>query len=115
MHKTQVKRIVKAKQFSNLKKNGDKLVYSPFIILYIKDKNLNYVDVGFITSSKIGNAVVRNKVRRRLKNIAMSVLTSIDTHGFSICVIGRSKAFDYNFAKMKDLFAHAIKKVVAVP
>jgi len=114
VHNTQIKRIVKAKQFSNLKKNGDKLVYKPFVILYLKEENLlEEVYIGFIASSKLGNAVARNRVKRRLRNIAMSVLSSIDTHGFSICVIGRHSAFDYDFAKMKDLFTHAIKKIVA--
>jgi ribonuclease P protein component len=105
---------VKSKQFSDLKKNGDKLVYKPFVLLYSKDENLlDTTYIGFIASSKVGNAIVRNKVKRRLKSITMSVLSSIDTHGFSICVIGRTAAFDYDFAKMKDLFTHAVKKITA--
>ncbi len=110
MHSKKIKRITKAKQFSNVKKNGNKLVYPPFIILFVKEKSLDFF-CGFIVSSKVGNSVHRNKVKRRLKNIAMSVLNESDAHSFSICIIARASAYTYNYDKMKGLFAHAIKKI----
>lgn len=110
MHNTQIKRITKAKQFSYIKKNGNKLVYPPFIILFVKEKSLDFF-CGVIVSSKVGNAVIRNKVKRRLRNISMSVLKEMNAHGFSICIIARPSAYKYKFDKMKDLFANAVKKI----
>lgn len=111
---TNIKRITKAKQFSYVKKNGNKLVYPPFIILFVKNKeeSLDFF-CGFIVSSKVGNAVVRNKVKRRLKDLSMSVLNETNAHGFSICIIARSYAYTYDFNKMKGLFANAIKKITS--
>lgn len=113
MLSTKVRRITKAKQFSFVKKYGEKLVYPPFIILFVKENNLAFFNVGFIVSSKVGNAVVRNKIKRRLKSISMTILNDFNVHGFSVCIIARSPAYDLNFDKMKSLFTHAVKKITS--
>ena len=42
------------------------------------DKNNKNLNISFVTQKKIGNAVKRNKIKRRLKNIMNDVLKKIN-------------------------------------
>ncbi len=98
--------------YSLIKKKGHKLVCEPFVILYIKDDLLKEsIRIGIIVSSKIGGAVIRNKTKRRLKNMLIEVLKSSNYQGFSLCMIARSRAYDFCFEKMKGVFSNALEKI----
>lgn len=65
------------KKINILKKNTDfdriirstrSIKYKDYII-YKEEKNQAYYNFGISVSKKIGNAVVRNKIKRQLKNI----------------------------------------------
>ena len=49
-----------------------------FIIYFSKDivnNNINkYLNISFVTKKKIGNAVIRNKIKRKLKSAVQEVL-----------------------------------------
>ena len=61
-------RLKKRKHFSYIFKNGSRISSKHITINYIKTKYKNH-KIGFSVSKKIGNAVIRNKVKRRLKEI----------------------------------------------
>ncbi len=59
-------RIKKRKEFNYIFKNGE--VYSSkFVNLLVTSSWLNKYKVGFSSGKKVGNAVTRNKVKRRIK------------------------------------------------
>ena len=51
--------------------NGKKISNKYLTIFFKKlsDKNYKKLNISFVTKKKIGNAVKRNKIKRRLKNI----------------------------------------------
>jgi ribonuclease P protein component len=53
---------------------------------------------GFTCTKKLGNAVIRNRIRRRLKEAARLSISSVAREGFDYVFIGRmttqSRAFD---------------------
>ena len=51
--------------------NGNKIAnkYSTIFFKKLKNKNYKCLNVSFVAKKKIGNAVIRNKIKRRLKNI----------------------------------------------
>ena len=59
------KRLRQSSLFREAMNSGIKKV-SPFFILFYKEKS-DIDQIGFVTGKKLGNAVVRNKIRRRLK------------------------------------------------
>ncbi len=61
-------RLRKNKQFSYLYKKGEKFYTRHLILFKICSKFKNY-KIGFSVSKKIGKANVRNKVKRRMKEI----------------------------------------------
>ena len=50
------------------------------------------VRVGFTVSRKVGNAVKRNKARRRLKAVVEEVFPLYSLQGYDIVVVGRFSA-----------------------
>lgn len=57
--------------------------------------------LGFVTSKAVGNAVVRNQVKRRLREIARELLTEVPT-GFEVIVRARANAATASFAELRD-------------
>ena len=63
---------------------------------FIPTKNKNLLYISFVMKKKIGNAVKRNKIRRKLKAIVHKVLKikgAINTH-YTYIVFGKSKAYE---------------------
>ncbi len=48
------------------------------MLVALKDASFENSKVGFVVSSKVGNAVIRHKVTRRLRNIFAPILPKID-------------------------------------
>ena len=59
------------------------------MIVQTKKNNLRTVRVGITCSKKVGNAVVRNRAKRRLRAIAHEVLPTWGRGGFDYVLIGR--------------------------
>lgn len=71
------------------------------------------VRVGFTVSRKVGNAVARNRARRRLKAAAAKVLKESARPGFDFVVIGRATALTRPFRALVDDFKTALKRLDA--
>jgi ribonuclease P protein component len=71
------------------------------------------VRVGFTVSRKVGNAVVRNRVRRRLKEIVRLAPPERMRPGYDYVLIGRRAALDLPFARLAEDFDRALERVHA--
>ena len=67
--------------------------------------------VGFTVTKKVGNAVVRNRVKRRLRAAARLELGEAARPGFDYVLIGRKATINRNFALLRDDLAKAVRKV----
>ena len=59
------------------------------MIVQLNQNDLGIIRVGFTCSKKVGNAVVRNRAKRRLRAIAREVLPNLGRAGFDYVLIGR--------------------------
>ena len=78
---------------------------------YLDDKNKNKLNISFVTKKKIGNAVKRNKIKRRLRNIMNYAFKkmSINLH-YSYLVIAKPTMLNNEFKIIKEtLFQEFIK------
>ena len=66
--------------------------------------------VGFTVTKKIGNAVVRNRTRRRLKEAARLVLAAEPLSGIDLVLIGREGTRARAFAALQDDLRRALAK-----
>lgn len=69
--------------------------------------------VGFTVSRKVGNAVERNRVRRRLREIARSVIPVQASPAFDYVLVGRQAALRRDFATLQAELVEALKRLKA--
>ena len=78
-----------------------------FSVYFVKNstkENNNKLNIGFIMKKKVGNSVVRNKIKRRLRSAIQKKLKNkknIDTN-FSYIILGKSKAFTEKYSIISD-------------
>lgn len=66
---------------------------------------------GFTATKKIGNAVARNRAKRRLREIARAVLPSEGQDGWDYVLIGRKSATaTHDFQAMQADLSRALRK-----
>ncbi|WP_122071933.1 ribonuclease P protein component [Pseudophaeobacter sp. EL27] len=68
--------------------------------------------VGFTCSKKVGNAVARNRAKRRLREAARHVLPGLGRDGWDYVLIGRALVTaNRDFEDLKRDLAYAVKKI----
>jgi ribonuclease P protein component len=66
--------------------------------------------IGFTVTKKIGNAVVRNRTRRRLKEAARLELAGHPVSGVDLVLIGREGTRGRDFLDLRDDLRRALRK-----
>ena len=97
------------KEFRRLYGRGKCLVL-PQVVIYYKRNNLPYCRVGVSVSKKLGGAVVRNRVRRRLREIYRLNAHKLKT-GYDIVVVARSRSVGAAYQKLEAGFLSACGKL----
>ena len=64
--------------------------------------------VGFTVTKKIGGAVVRNRMKRRLREIAREIVPVRGFPGSDHVMIGRARGMERDFALMRSELADAL-------
>ena len=67
--------------------------------------------VGFTVTKKVGNAVVRNRVKRRLRAVAAEVFPRLGRAGTDYVVIGRLATLTRPFEALRGDLEQAIAKL----
>lgn len=67
--------------------------------------------LGITVTKKIGNAVVRNRMKRRLRALAREVIAAQGADGRDHILIGRAGGVGRDFATLRDELARAVAKL----
>ena len=86
-----------------LKKKKKSNKYVVIFFGYLDNKNKNRLNISFVTKKKIGNAVKRNKIKRRLRNITNDAYKkiSINLH-YSYLVIAKPTMLNNDYTIIKE-------------
>ena len=79
------------------------------LVLYAKKNRLGINRVGITVSKKLGGAVVRNRVRRRLREV-YRLHEDRFLPGYDLVVVARSRAIDANFQDLCAAYLSAAEK-----
>ncbi len=67
--------------------------------------------IGYTVSKKVGNAVVRNRMKRRLRALATEALPDGGVRGADHVLIGRQAGIERDWALLRQELAKALGKV----
>ncbi len=90
---------------------GRKITASAFILQARQREDQGPVRVGFTVSRKVGSAVERNRVRRRLREVVRLSQASRFRAGHDYVLVGRRAALTVPFARMADEFEGALARL----
>ena len=92
---------------------GAKAPATAFVLQVIGRRDGGPVRIGFTVSRKVGTAVERNRVRRRLREIVRRVAPVGMQPGHDYVLIGRRAALVQPFDRMIEEFDRALRRVHA--
>ncbi len=95
--------------------NGVKVPTAMFVLQMRQREETGTARVGFTVSRRVGGAVERNRIRRRLREIVRLSPPSAMRPGHDYVLIGRRPAIDAPFERIRDEFDRALRRVHASP
>jgi len=102
--KEEFKSILKNKKISNK--------YATIFFGVLNNKDKEKLNISFVTKKKIGNAVIRNKIKRRLRNIMNDATKKISINlKYSYLVIAKPTMLNNEFKLIKETLFQDFKKV----
>ena len=111
--KSKIVTLSKNEEFKNLlnqRKISNKYV-TIFFGKLIK-KNNTKLNISFVTKKKIGNAVKRNKIKRRLRNIVNEAVKKISiNYNYSFLVIAKPSMLNNEYKNIKETLFRDLEKI----
>ena len=111
--KSKIVALSKNEEFKNLlsqSKVSNKYVTIFFGRLINKDKAK--LNISFVTKKKIGNAVKRNKIKRRQRNITNEAVKNISiNYNYSFLVIAKPSMLNNEYKNIKETLFQDLEKI----
>ena len=109
-------------KIASLTKNDDfkslikgKKINNKYLTIFFKklsDKNTNKLNISFVTKRKIGKAVIRNKIKRRLKNLMNEAVEKLDINlDYSYLFIAKKNIIEDQYELIKQNLFKDLKKI----
>ena len=106
----------------SLSKNEDfksllsgKKISNKYLTIFFKSlsgKSNKYLNISFVAQKKLGNAVKRNKIKRRLRNIMNQILKISKLNlNYSYLIIAKKNIISASFSDIKEIISKDFKKI----
>ena len=103
-------RLKRRAEFLAAAAKGRKVATHGLVLQALKRNDDRPGRLGFTVTKKVGNAVVRNRTRRRLKEAARLLLQQRPVAGVDLVLIGRESTRTRNFAELQNYLRRALDK-----
>lgn len=77
--------------------------------------SIDTVHTGMTITKKIGNAVVRNRIRRRLRHVFKETLPALNLNGWTVILMARSDALTRDYTDLVRDLRWALRKIQEGP
>ena len=111
--KSKILALSKNEEFKTLLKK--KKVSNKYVTIFfgrLDNKNNNKLNISFVTKKKIGNAVKRNKIKRRLRNIMNDAIKKININlNYCYLLIARTSILNDPYENIKQTLFAEFEKI----
>lgn len=101
-------RLKKRKEFSYIYRKGE-VYFAKDLTLFVSKTRFNQSKVGFSVSNKVGNSVVRHKLKRRLSEIVRVRLQSFPIANYVL--VAKPSAVEHDFYQLVREIENLFQKV----
>lgn len=103
-------RLKRRAEFLRVAGRGRKLPAPGLVLQVLRREDAGPVRVGFTVTKKVGNAVIRNRTRRRLREAARLVLAGTPILGVDLVLIGRDGTRGRRFSALEADLRAALER-----
>jgi ribonuclease P protein component len=103
-------RLKRRPEFLRVASTGKKAAVGGVVLQALARGDVQPARLGFTVTKKVGNAVVRNRTRRRLKEAAKLVFQQRPVAGADLVLIGRDSTRKRNFIALQGDIRRALEK-----
>ena len=111
--KSKILALSKNEEFRELLKK--KKISNKYVTIFfgqLNNKNNKRLNISFVTKKKIGNAVKRNKIKRRLRDIMNDAFKKISIKlNYSYLVIAKPTMLNSDFKNIKETLFREFKRI----
>ena len=111
--KSKIVALSKNEEFKNLL--GQRKVSNKYVTIFfgrLINKDKTKLNISFVTKKKIGNAVKRNKIKRRLRNITNEAVKNISiNYNYSFLVIAKPSMLNNEYKNIKETLFQDLEKI----
>ncbi len=102
-------RLKNKREFAIVYKYGKSVANHQFVLYFLKQTKSEHFRLGISTSKKIGNAVIRNRMRRIVKEIFKNNKEN-QFQTYDYIVIVRRPAVDRSYSELEKSIFHLFRK-----
>ena len=112
--KSKILALSKNEEFKNLLKQ--KKISNKYVTIFfgkLTNKDNSKLNISFVTKKKIGNAVKRNKIKRRLRNIVNEAVKKVTLKfNYSYLVIAKPTMLNSDYTNIKETLFQDFKRII---
>jgi ribonuclease P protein component len=108
-------RLKRRAEFLRVAARGRKVPSTGLVLQALVRPDCGPARLGFTVTRKVGNAVVRNRVRRRMKEAARLLLREAPVQGVDLVLVGRAATRGRKFAMLMDDLRRALGRAGVTP
>lgn len=102
-------RIKKNKEFQDVFQHGKSTANRQFVVYVLDKQDVEHFRIGLSVSKKIGNAVVRNRVKRLIRQFFLEHKEAVDQKKDYV-IIARKPVAEMNYQEVKGSLQHVLKR-----
>jgi ribonuclease P protein component len=101
-------RVKKNKEFQEAFQKGHSFANRQFVVYALRKEGQDHFRIGLSVSKKLGNAVIRNRIKRYIKQSILEINEQLQA-GNDYIIIARKPVAEMDFFDVKKSLTHVLK------